>query len=487
MPIPRYTNVQWLLICVAVYSSALLYGLDTTIVAVLQGPIISRFDDIDKLGWLGIGFPLGSIAMIAAWSKAYGVFDTKWMYIGSLVHFAAGSSFCGAAPNMNSLIVGRLNIWTHNTSLEKRSWYISGGGVTWSLGRIIGPLIGGAFADSSATWRWAFYLNLVLFGVFTPVYFLVLNSHVPQPGILLITRLKEFDWLGITLNTEMYTAFVISFAIGGTLWPWSDGRTIGIIVAFAVTPVAFIIQQKFTILTTEEHRIFPVRFLAKRSFILLYIAQSSLPTALANLLWAPPGFLLPKYGLYMTWYMGSGVLNVIGGALFFGLLTPQTSVGAIYGFSILLALGTGLAQQIAYSIASARAPEQLSDAMGFINSAQVGSVVLALTFTSLIFQNVGHHNVKQALVLQHVDNADIRAALGGAQGRLFDQGFASEQVQLEFEAGIVDALRWSFVTVLIAGVLETIAALCMKRERLFVQDEAKKEQSAKEKSVEVKE
>lgn len=30
------------------------------------------------------------------------------MYINSLVHFAAGSALCGAAPTMNGLIVGRV-------------------------------------------------------------------------------------------------------------------------------------------------------------------------------------------------------------------------------------------------------------------------------------------------------------------------------------------------------------------------------------------
>lgn len=66
-PGSQYGTVQWLLIVLAVYSSALFYGLDTTIVAVVQGPVVERFGDVEKLGWLGIGFPLGSIATIAAW------------------------------------------------------------------------------------------------------------------------------------------------------------------------------------------------------------------------------------------------------------------------------------------------------------------------------------------------------------------------------------------------------------------------------------
>jgi MFS family permease len=180
-----YTNVQWVFICIAVFSSAFLYGLDTTITSVVQGTLIERFDSVEKLGWLGIGFPLGSVATLATWAKAYGVFDTKWLYIGSLINFAAGSALCGGAPSMNVLIVGRvwagaggagmylgyvtfcssllsgleltsrqLNIFSQNSTIEKRALYISGGAFSWGLGSTLGPIVGAAFADSKATWRW---------------------------------------------------------------------------------------------------------------------------------------------------------------------------------------------------------------------------------------------------------------------------------------------------------------------------------------------
>jgi len=34
--------------------------------------------------------------------------------------------------------------------------------LAWGAGAILGPVIAGAFAGSSATWRWAFYINLPL-------------------------------------------------------------------------------------------------------------------------------------------------------------------------------------------------------------------------------------------------------------------------------------------------------------------------------------
>jgi len=84
-----------------VYSTAMLYGLDTTIVADVQGTVVEAFGEIEKLSWIGSGFPLGSIAVILFVGKAYGVFNMKWLYIFSVTIFEAGSALCGASSTMN--------------------------------------------------------------------------------------------------------------------------------------------------------------------------------------------------------------------------------------------------------------------------------------------------------------------------------------------------------------------------------------------------
>ena len=99
---------RWLLACVALFSANFLYGLDTTIAADIQAAVAQTFDEISKLGWLGIGFTLGSVALILPLGKAYAIFDTKWLFIGCLTMFAAGSALCGGAPSMNAIIVGRV-------------------------------------------------------------------------------------------------------------------------------------------------------------------------------------------------------------------------------------------------------------------------------------------------------------------------------------------------------------------------------------------
>lgn len=88
--------------------SGFLYGLDNTIVADVQGAIVAQFGEVSKVGWLGIGLELGSVVAILPVAKAYGLFDLKWIYIGSIVMFEGGSALCGAAPSMNALIFGRV-------------------------------------------------------------------------------------------------------------------------------------------------------------------------------------------------------------------------------------------------------------------------------------------------------------------------------------------------------------------------------------------
>lgn len=101
-------GIRWLLICIAIFSANILYGLDATIAADIQAAVSETFDNVTQLGWLGVGFTLGSTVSILPLGKAFGIFDTKWIFLGCLTMFAAGSALCGASQSMNAIIVGRV-------------------------------------------------------------------------------------------------------------------------------------------------------------------------------------------------------------------------------------------------------------------------------------------------------------------------------------------------------------------------------------------
>ncbi|KAJ5834331.1 hypothetical protein N7447_000357 [Penicillium robsamsonii] len=116
----KITGYRWFLICAALYLSALMYGLDTTIAADVQGAVIQRFGQVDQLAWIGAGFPLGSVAVILPYGFLFTTFNMKWLYIAGIVLFQGGSALCGGGPNMGALIVGRVIAGAGGTGIYLR-------------------------------------------------------------------------------------------------------------------------------------------------------------------------------------------------------------------------------------------------------------------------------------------------------------------------------------------------------------------------------
>ncbi|KAF3904975.1 hypothetical protein AA313_de0200989 [Arthrobotrys entomopaga] len=506
-------GIKWFIVIAAIYSTAFLYGLDNTVVADIQPQVIDTFGDLTKLGWLGSGFPLGSIATLLVLSKIYGVFNTKWLYIASIALFLGGSALCGGAPTIDALIVGRviagaggqgmylglLNFIAILTTIQERPIYNGLVGLVWGLGTVLGPVVGGGFASSGATWRWAFYINLLLIGAFTPVYFWLLPSVQPESSLTTKQKLGRLDYLGALLSAGMWSTFVMAFTFGGAQWAWGDGRTIAMFVVFGVILISFVLQQYFTLFTTSEDRVFPGQFLRRRSFVLLYILTSTPAAGVFVPAYFIPlyfqfskgdsaidaavrllpfvfllvafvmlnGFVMPVFGYYMPWYVWSGVFMLIGGSLMH-TITPTTSTSAVYGYSILVAVGAGAASQVAYSVAPAKArPHDVPAAIGFMNHAQIGTIVISLTISGTIFQNVAFTYLKDALKQygSFTDDA-IHGAISGTRSELFLQ--LTDEARASAIDAIVRAMGQVYILVIVAGAVTLVTSVFLKREKLFM-------------------
>lgn len=170
----------------------------------------------------------------------------------------------------------------------------------------------------------------------------------------------------------------------------------------------------------------------------------------------------------MPWFLVSGVFGTIGGALFYAAIDATTPTANIYGYSVLLSLGAGLAQQAAYSVAAAKVePHNVPDSVGFINTAQIGSIVIALTVASSVFQNVGFRHMADALDGLVFTTADISGALTGRRSFVFSQ--VTPDVQQRVIEGIVKTINDTYIFVLVAGALLTVTAACLKREKLIME------------------
>ncbi|ORX96462.1 putative multidrug resistance protein B [Clohesyomyces aquaticus] len=504
------TGFKWVLICAGLYCAIFLYGLDNTVAADIQSAILDTYGDVSQLAWIGTGFPLGSVATILTFGKAYGMFNVKWLHIGSVVIFTVGSAICGAAPTMAALIVGRviagiggaglylgmLNLIAINTLENERPAYMGGTGVVWGAGTILGPVIGGAFADSSATWRWAFYINLVIFAISLPAL-LCIPSFDPQPTVSTLTKLKELDWVGAVLTAALYSTFVTALTFGGVTWAWDDGRTIAILVVCGVILLLFIAQQYYAIFTTPERRLFPIQFIASRTMVILHVCTACGSTAMFVVIYYIPLMfqfsrgdngiesavrLLPFIIVLSLFIMGSGhvlgligyyfLLYIVGGAFLLVGASPMltvragTQIGAIYGFEVLIAIGAGLIAQIGYSVAPSKvSPQDMAAAIGFINVAQIGGLVIALAISGTVFQNTTLHQLSKLLTPLGFSASQIKDTVAGSQSSLFNN--LSSEVRSEAIELIVKSISNIYALVITAGAVCLVGGALLKREKLF--------------------
>ncbi|KAJ2983069.1 hypothetical protein NQ176_g965 [Zarea fungicola] len=299
------TGIKWTLVCICIYLSILIYGLDTTIAADIQGAVTQTFGAVDQLAWLGAGFALGSSATILPTGTLFNNFNQKWLYLSGILLFEAGSALCGAAPSMNALIIGRVLAGAGGTGIylgtlnyfssdivppEHHGAYISGISVVWGTGAVLGPAVGGAFSVSKATWRWGFYINLVIGAVAAPVWLFIMPSLHPRKNISIKARLLGLDFIGFTLSAAAWVLFSLVFIAGGNTWSWNDGRTIACLIVCGTLVLGFILQQYYCIFTAPSTRSFPGHLLRSKVHTLLSICTASAVSSLYV-----PVYYIPVY------------------------------------------------------------------------------------------------------------------------------------------------------------------------------------------------
>lgn len=270
------------------------------------------------------------------------------------------------------------------TTEKERGFYMSLIAMFWGLGAVLGPVIGGAFAVSSATWRWAFYINLVIGAVSAPAFLFCLPAIHPMKGVSVRSRLASIDFVGLALGAGVWVSFLLAFTMAGTEWPWKDGRTIATFVVFGVVLLLYILQQYFAVFTSPARRAFPGHLLRDPTQVLLYIATAAGTATLYVVVYYIPIYFqfvnsdaalmaavrllpfviiavavnlvsgsLPHFiKLYKVIYIIASIFLVAGGGPLMVYLDTTTKTGTIYGLTILVAVGTGLSMVTGYTVAT---------------------------------------------------------------------------------------------------------------------------------------
>ncbi|KAF1849628.1 MFS general substrate transporter [Cucurbitaria berberidis CBS 394.84] len=358
--IPAYPSAaKTAVIMVSLYISIFLVALDRTIVGPAIPAITNQFNSIGDIGWYGSSYMLTCAGFILLYGRIYTFFPTKPVFLSGIFLFEAGSAICGAAQNSLMLIVGRaiaglgssgiftgaILIMLNTVPLHRRPMLQGLFGACFGVASVAGPLLGGAFTGSKATWRWCFYINLPLGGITILVVCFLLKLDEQKPKLATWKEtVKHLDPLGTALFLPSITCLLLALEWGAADYSWSSPRLIALLVIFAVLLVAFIVWQYFTQHTTAT---IPARVIFQRSVAFGSVSQFCVgATMLTVSIYIPLWFQAIK-GVSA---MQSGintiplVLSVVVGSILSGGLVQR--VGYYTPFMILgssfMAVGTGL-------------------------------------------------------------------------------------------------------------------------------------------------
>ena len=351
--------------------------------------------------------------------------------------------------------------------------------------------MGGAFADSPATWRWAFYINLCIGVLFAPIYLLYLPSRDPVPGKTLKERLVEIDMVGTILQVGAFVSGIMAVSFGGVLYDWNSGQIIGMFVCSGILFILLGVQQGFDILTTPSRRVFPVQYVKQKEMVILFsqIAAAStnsfiaiyfipvyfqfvqsdqaleagvrllpyiIPLVFATML---NGATMEKLKYYMPWFLVGGILIIASNTMLYHI-TLTINKGFIYGALALGGLGTGFFVNAPFAIAQWLVPEEeLALAVGFITCAQVAGVTISLSVANAVFLNLAQNSIQK--ILPDVPKENVQAAISGIGGQFLKT--LNQATQQRILEAIIGAIQRVFILGIVAGCLAVVLSCFMDR------------------------
>ncbi|KAJ5104224.1 major facilitator superfamily domain-containing protein [Penicillium argentinense] len=212
-----------------------------------------------KLIFLTVGF-------LIVWSNCSTILGVKFAVLASLFLFVVFSAGCAASQTLSQLIIFRafqglggagvysLTLFSFVRIVPYKHFdKVSSlaGGIS-SLGLVLGPLLGGAIANSGS-WRWVFLYNVPAGAISWVLIFCTIPSHFPNPpsGELSPTR-KRQNWqttksffgrvdIPGTLLTLSASSFIIAaLQEGNSEYAWSSGLVISFFVIAGLSWFGFI-------------------------------------------------------------------------------------------------------------------------------------------------------------------------------------------------------------------------------------------------------
>lgn len=312
--------------------------IDGTVVNValpaLQNALHASIADVQ---WVVESYALLLAALLLVGGSLGDTFGRRKIYVVGVTIFAAASTWCGLARNIDMLIwarsiqgLGAALLVPGSLALITASFPESTRGEaigTWSgfsaMTAAIGPVIGGWLIEHS-TWRWVFFLNLPL-----ALTVILLATKVPESRNDNASR--QLDWLG---------ALLVTLGLGGVTyalieWPARSHHGTSAVAAVAVLGIsaltAFVAVEHWSSAPMVSLKLFRSRNFTGANLLTLFLYAS-----LGGLMFFFPMDLI-QIQHYTATQAGAAFLPFI--AIMFGLSRWAGGLVAHYGSRLPLTVG----------------------------------------------------------------------------------------------------------------------------------------------------
>ncbi|KAF1967042.1 putative efflux pump antibiotic resistance protein [Bimuria novae-zelandiae CBS 107.79] len=442
----KVKGILWCIVVIAVISPTFLYALDNTIMANVRPSIIDTFGRVDMLTWLCVSYSMGEVGANPLWGKLNDQFDSKILYLLAVLIFEVGSAVIG-------IYVGTVTIISTMTTPSERTEYLNFVGMAWSLGTVLRPIIGGAFADSSATWRWAFYINICIAAVAVPASVWLVPPITNKSPYSVLHRIKRVDYLGAVLFLGGVVTVIMILGLGGAEYEWKSREMIALYATTVVIWAAFGLQQRFSLFTTD--RISSVQLVGDYEMVIMFIWTA---LAIANCvvtIYSLPLFFQFAHGetaLRSASYTLPFVFSfiVIAGAT--GPLFAKYPIAKIFGYTVIQGISVGPVIQLGYTVAQTKVPRNV-----------VPQVTAFLTWiATAVFLNRTTDDIIE--ILPGTPRDVIQASINGARTGLLESLYAKDRLRVLYT--IARNVGMVFYLNIAGSALGLLTCLAMKREKL---------------------
>ncbi|KAI9817372.1 MAG: hypothetical protein M1832_004679 [Thelocarpon impressellum] len=474
-------------------------ALDATILSIAL-PVIAADLKATSLEsfWAGISFLLTTVLFQPISTICSDIFGRKLVLYVCIGIFGAGSIIVGCAQNMTVLIAGRTIqgvgggglealseiILTDMTTLQERALYLGIMGFIWAAGAVLGPIVGGAFAQY-VSWRWIAWINLPLISIAIVLVppFLTLNQKRQSWR----SKFRRIDYVGIGLFVIGLTSFILPATWGGTLFAWSALETLVPLVFGIVVLVVFGWYE-----SRPAEPMIPLRFFTNRTCalsllsacmqgIVLWCALFYLPLYFQEVLLLAPlraavaGFpldftvmplaIVAAFAIQWTrryrWCIWSGWVFLAVGMGCMSLFGYRTSKSVLDGVQVVAGIGAGtLFPALAIPIQASVEPDDAGLAIGtFVFFRSLGAV-LGVALGSSIFSNRFGAELR-ALVVPPDVHLDVESLAVNFVQTLRTLA-VSEELKAAILTGYSAALRWVWIALAIVSVVGFVTSLFIK-------------------------